>query len=470
MRRSSRLPLVVALLAAPSSVLAQAIDIDHKPVGCIVAGKYPKLSACFSPAGKLARSRVYFRPEAGGANWYYVEMKNDQPCFAGILPKPKKALIGQRVLYYIDAFDQQFAENRTPDQAAEVVRSERECKKDIPIAPIVTNASVTVFPSLPAGFAAAGLSSGAVAGIVVGGAAVVGGGAAIASSGGSGDTTTTTTSPSGPGVPQQTTTTTTSTTTTTTTLAAAKTPFEPSFRINPSPATGNDSVRVEFNMCLSRGEDLKYAYDFDGDGVEDFRGACRMSRVYDLTGVSASVFAPPSTFVDPCVQVVKKYESVMTVFEPSGSARPPVNIASQTNLVTVNGPPPPPFCSDRLAQAPPHTGDAASGSSRGVDLASQLDVAGGSGQVVVNGTSLAFAGRGRSALAARGRRGENRVEAQLVQAAGGGQWRFEVHGEGLEAGSLRVVAGEVTLVSSDAVVFRMSGKPGERVVFTFRSN
>ena len=64
-----------ALLAVPASVLAQAIDIDHKPVGCIVAGKYPKLSACFSPSGKLARSRVYFRPENGGANWYYVEMK-----------------------------------------------------------------------------------------------------------------------------------------------------------------------------------------------------------------------------------------------------------------------------------------------------------------------------------------------------------------------------------------------------------
>ena len=62
-----------------------------------------------------------------------------------------------------------------------------------------------------------------------------------------------------------------------------------------------------------------------------------------------------------------------------------------------------------------------------------------------------------------------RVEAQLVQASGGGQWRFEIRSDTLEAGSLRVLAGEVALVSSDAVVFRMSGKPGERVVFTFRS-
>jgi hypothetical protein len=70
---------------------------------------------------------------------------------------------------------------------------------------------------------------------------------------------------------------------------------------------------------------------------------------------------------------------------------------------------------------------------------------------------------------AGGRRGENRVEAQLVQAAGAGQWRFELRGDALQAGSLRVVAGEVLQVSSDAIVFRMSGKPGERIVFTFKS-
>ena len=47
---------------------------------------------------------------------------------------------------------------------------------------------------------------------------------------------------------------------------------------------------------------------------------------------------------------------------------------------------------------------------------------------------------------AGGRRGENRVEAQLVQAAGAGQWRFELGALPLEAGSLRVVAGDVALV------------------------
>jgi hypothetical protein len=297
----------------------------------------------------------------------------------------------------------------------------------------------------------------------------VGGGVAIASSGGGGGDTTTTTAPQTPQNPNQTTTTTT-TTTTTSTLAPARKPFDPSFRINPNPATGNDSVRVEFNMCQSTGENLRYIYDFDGDGVEDFRGNCRVQQVYDLFGLAASASGPPPT-LDPCVQQIKKFESVMTVFEPSETANPPVNKASQTNLVTVIGPPPVTFgeqCGGRgnqdFSEAAP-----APGAARHVELSSQLDVAGGAGQVVVNGSSLAFASRGRSTVQAGGRRGENRVEAQLVQAAGAGQWRFELRGDALQAGSLRVVAGEVLQVSSDAIVFRMSGKPGERIVFTFKS-
>jgi hypothetical protein len=91
------------------------------------------------------------------------------------------------------------------------------------------------------------------------------------------------------------------------------------------------------------------------------------------------------------VQIIKKYESVMTVFEASESARPPVNIASQTNLVTVNGPPPPSFCEFGQDSVSGETSSAPSSAQR-LELGSQLDVAGGSGQVVVNGTSLAFAG------------------------------------------------------------------------------
>jgi hypothetical protein len=102
---------------------------------------------------------------------------------------------------------------------------------------------------------------------------------------------------------------------------------------------------------------------------------------------------------------------------------------------------------------------------------SQLDVPGGGGQVVVNGSAAFFPPHGRSTQAARTRAGENRVEATLVRAEGKpGLWRIELGASrSFEPGSLRVIAGQAALVTVDAVVFRLKGQPGERVVFTFRS-
>src|SRR6187401_3226528 len=98
----------------PSIALSQGLEIDHKAVGCIVVGKYPKMNACFTPAADLARSRVYFRPE-GASGWYYVEMKADQSCFAGTLPKPGKKLVGKKIEYYVEAQNKAFEPARTAE-------------------------------------------------------------------------------------------------------------------------------------------------------------------------------------------------------------------------------------------------------------------------------------------------------------------------------------------------------------------
>jgi hypothetical protein len=101
---------------------------------------------------------------------------------------------------------------------------------------------------------------------------------------------------------------------------------------------------------------------------------------------------------------------------------------------------------------------------------SQLDVPGGRGQIVLNGSEALFPAAGRVPLSARPRAGDNRVEAQLVKSEGrAGLWRFELAAGSTVAGSLRVISGEVALVTGDAVVFRLKGQPGERVVFTFRN-
>jgi hypothetical protein len=99
---------------------------------------------------------------------------------------------------------------------------------------------------------------------------------------------------------------------------------------------------------------------------------------------------------------------------------------------------------------------------------SHLDVPGGSGRVTLNDASVAV-GRGRVQASARLPRGESRVEAELLNADGKpGVWRFEL-GPYVAAGSVRVLSGEPVHVSDSAVVFRLTGKAGERVSFTFRT-
>ena len=61
----------------------------------------------------------------------------------------------------------------------------------------------------------------------------------------------------------------------------------------------------------------------------------------------------------------------------------------------------------------------------------------------------------------------NRVEAVLVSADGGGQWRFSLASGPVKAGSLRVVAGEPVAHGPATVAFAVEGQPGERIVFSF---
>jgi hypothetical protein len=106
------------------------------------------------------------------------------------------------------------------------------------------------------------------------------------------------------------------------------------------------------------------------------------------------------------------------------------------------------------------------------DLAwtSQLDVAGARGQVIVNGSVGTFHERGSSHGAAAVPSGPNRIEAQLVTAAGApGTWSFQLSGT-YRPGTLRVIAGDLLGMTRDAVVFRLAGRPGERLVFTFTAD
>ena len=86
------------------------------------------------------------------------------------------------------------------------------------------------------------------------------------------------------------------------------------------------------------------------------------------------------------------------------------------------------------------------------------------GQLVVAATGQRARQMGRS------RHGEVIVAAHLVKAGGKpGTWRFEAQqSESIEPGSLRVLEGDVALLTPTAVVFRLKGNAGERVAFTYR--
>jgi PKD domain-containing protein/Big-like domain-containing protein len=324
--------LVIGALTA-STAGAQGVEIDHKAVGCIVVGKYPKMNACFNPGPNLARGRVYFRPE-GATSWYYVEMKSDQPCYAGILPRPGKKLVGKKIEYYVEGQDKTFNASRTAEYDPIVVKSAQECKKDIPVAPFLNNAAVAVFPAVPAGFVAGGaIGTGAVLGIVGAGAAAAGTAVAVSSSKNNDTTTTTIVTGVTP------TTTLPAPTTTTTTLAKATNhPPNAILKTNPDPPTGKSPLTVNFDLCSSTdpdGDPLSYFFDF-GDGTQT-SGACSVSHTYTATS-----FRGPNSLSGGVSAKSTTYNFLGSVVDPSGAsqsrARSVVVDACQTPTVTITAP------------------------------------------------------------------------------------------------------------------------------------
>jgi hypothetical protein len=102
-----------------------------------------------------------------------------------------------------------------------------------------------------------------------------------------------------------------------------------------------------------------------------------------------------------------------------------------------------------------------------VSFASILDVPDATARVSVNGVLTASQSRGRVQAVGESRARAGRIEGSIQSASGKpGTWRFELAGS-FEAGSLRVLAGDVALLTPDVVVFRLSGRAGERVIFTF---
>jgi hypothetical protein len=191
----------------PAIAGAQGPVVDHTGVQCVVAQKFPVLSARIDPADRLARARAYFRAE-GKPHWYFVEMTPQDGVFKGTLPRPQKSTA--RIQYYIEALDTAAASTRTAEYTPLVVASAAECSRATAVAALTGARSVVTVgappgaPLVPAGFessaivaagagaavAATAVAAGAgggglgTAALVVGGVVVAGGAAAAVALGG----------------------------------------------------------------------------------------------------------------------------------------------------------------------------------------------------------------------------------------------------------------------------------------------
>lgn len=172
---------VKAALAFSTTLGASGpVVIEHDPVGCVVAERFPRLEARLSPTDEVAKARILFQGETVH-EWYSVQMKPEGEVFAGTLPKPLKSLKAFR--YYIEVTDKAVGTSRTAEFTTAVVGSSTDCRGRL-VAIALGSASVLLegpagILALPAGFA----SGGVVAAGSATGAAAAGTGAAVSGGG-----------------------------------------------------------------------------------------------------------------------------------------------------------------------------------------------------------------------------------------------------------------------------------------------
>lgn len=99
----------------------------------------------------------------------------------------------------------------------------------------------------------------------------------------------------------------------------------------------------------------------------------------------------------------------------------------------------------------------------GAQWTSRLEAPSGTGTVTINGAATGSVGRAPATIPVPDG-GEVRVQGVLATASGPGTWRFE-RSAGSSNVQLKVLEGQVSLVTQEAVVFRLRGQPGERVAF-----
>jgi uncharacterized protein YraI len=183
-------PAAAAPAATPADRTGR-VAIDHRDVTCVVAGRFPRLDACFAPAESVGRAQVQFRADEKGP-WYYVEMKPEGACHSAFLPKPKPDIGSFH--YFIEVVDRSFTTVDRPEAAPgqafapRVVARDIECGRGAMMATSQPTASVVMGVARDAGgkvIQAAATAQGApatasISGFSTDGVTMVGGGTPVA--------------------------------------------------------------------------------------------------------------------------------------------------------------------------------------------------------------------------------------------------------------------------------------------------
>jgi hypothetical protein len=104
-----------------------------------------------------------------------------------------------------------------------------------------------------------------------------------------------------------------------------------------------------------------------------------------------------------------------------------------------------------------------------VPLRTRLALAGGRGDIAVDGRTVSVAAGGESEIVLDASPGDHVVEAWAREGSGEGVWRFSFGaGDATDRRILNVLAGEPVTLTPEAVVFRVKGRLPQRVAFVVR--
>jgi len=174
-------PVIALALSAFESPAPPTIE--HSPVACVLAGKFPRIEAHSESVGDGGAARVYF--QGATRDWYSVSMKSENGVLVGVLPKPKGELKAFR--YYIEVVNRSVESTRTPEYSTTVIESAGGCQGRT-VAAAAAGASIVLqgpagVAGVPGGFASSGIvaAGGGISATAVGvvGAAVAGGAVAV---------------------------------------------------------------------------------------------------------------------------------------------------------------------------------------------------------------------------------------------------------------------------------------------------